>query len=93
MRGAAGGAVGAAPARNWAARVAKSSGEMALARKAASSCCSSVGAAPGVESSGLVELSVIAIKIRAYARRKEKFYQSGKTEIVGAASLDSVINY
>ena len=72
--------VGAAAGRSWAASVAKSSGEITLARRAASSCCSSVGAGSGVKSSGWPEKSVIATKIRPNAAQKHEFRRPLKHE-------------
>ena len=72
------GATGAG--RSWAARVAKSSGEITLACRAASSCCSSVGAGVVAESSGRLKWSVILAKIRACALLKE---QAGGPLVLG----------
>ena len=75
-----GGATGVGAGRSWAARVAKSSGEITLACRAASSCCSSVGAGVAAESSGRLKWSVILAKIRARALLKE---QAGGPSVLG----------
>ena len=72
--------VGVGVGRSWAARVAKSSGEITLACRAASSCCSSVGAGVAAESSGRLKWSVILAKIRARALLKK---QAGGPLVLG----------